>query len=114
MIQILPKERWDELAEIFYREFEGSYLPHRERSTIIADVDDETNEIRGFIVSEVLVRIGQIYRTGDSLREMFGLLETSMPTDVGVIVIADQPRYEMLAQNYDMREIPGKIYRRDL
>lgn len=114
MIEILPQERWGELAEIFDREFEGSDLPHAERSTIIAETDDETGEIKGFVVSEVLVRIGQIYNTGDKTREMFELLETSMPRDVGVIVIADQERYEQLAAYYRMRHVPGKVYRRDL
>jgi hypothetical protein len=109
-ITILPRERWDELKQIFDSEFDSA-LPHA-NSTIIADVD-ELGRIKGFIVAETLIRVGQIYNSADKTREMFERLIESMPEDTGVIVIADQRRYERLALIFGMRHVPGKIYRRD-
>jgi hypothetical protein len=112
MLQLLPEERWPELAEIFRTEFD-SELPHRGKASIMADVDDETGEIRGFMVLEFLARIGQVYSTGGKTRRMFELIEEQIPPCSSVIAIASEPRFEGLCEKFQMREVEGKVFRRD-
>jgi hypothetical protein len=111
MIDMLPKERWHELEEIFKVEFDA-ILPHQS-SQIIADVDDETGEIKGFLVTELLIRVGQIHKPGNSGRAMFQWMLERMPRDVAVIAIASSERFESLCEAFQMRPVEGKVFRRD-
>ena len=111
MIQILPRERWPELAEIFKTEFEGSDLPG-ESAMILAEVD-ETGAVQGFMVCEALARVGQIWRSGPHTREMLKWLEGQIPPGTPVIAIASEERFEGLCRAFQMREVPGKVFRRD-
>lgn len=110
MIQILPKERWPELAEIFRTEFDA-VLPD-DSATILADVDDE-GEITGFLVLEFLARIGQIHTPGANSRLMLDFFNEQVRPGNSVIAIADQPRFERLCESYGMRKVEGVVYRKD-
>lgn len=110
MIQILPKERWPELTAIFRREFD-SELPHPS-ATILADVDEE-GEILGFLVLEFLARIGQIYQTGPKSRLMLEFFDEQVRPGNSVIAIASEPRFEGLCKSFGMREVEGKVFRKD-
>ena len=111
MIQILEPERWPELAEIFAREFHSS-LPHAGRSQILADVDED-GKINGFVVTEILLRVGLIHTPGRKLSSMLHHIEANMLPDSGVIAIAHSDKFEKFCKDFKMREIPGVVYRRD-
>jgi hypothetical protein len=110
-IEILPFERWEELREIFAKEF-NSDLPHKGRATILADID-ENGEINGFLVTEVLLRVGLIHNPGNKAKAMFSWLLKNMLPDSAVIAIASSKEYEPLCETFGMREIEGKVFRRD-
>jgi len=110
MIQILEENRWEELREIFAKEFKSD-LPHKGRSSIIADIDED-GEIKGFLVTEVLLRVGLIHNPGKKANEMFSWLLKNMIPDSAVIAIAHSG-YESLCELFDMRPVEGKVYRRD-
>lgn len=110
MIQILPQERWSELADIFRTEFD-SELP-QPSATILADVDAD-GTIMGFLVLEFLARIGQIYQTGKNSRLMFDFWNDQIRPGHSVIAIASEPRFEKLCESYDMRKIEGTVWRKD-
>lgn len=110
MIEKLNEERWDELTDIFAREF-NSGLPHKGRAYILADIVD--GEIKAFMVVELLVRWGQVYSTGGSPRKLFQEAVSSIPPDTAVIAIASEPRYESLLEKFDMTKREGTVYRRD-
>lgn len=112
MIDMLPKERWGELKKIFETEF-GAALPHLESAQIIADIDDETDEINGFLVTEVMVRVGQIYQPRNRGRALFNWMLERMPKGAAVIAIASSPRFEGLCKLFGMRPVDGKVFRRD-
>jgi hypothetical protein len=111
MIQILEENRWEELREIFARDFKSD-LPHRGRSTIIADIDED-GEIKGFLVTEVLLRVGLIHNPGNKAREMFSWLLKNMIPDSAVIAIAHSDAYDSLCELFKMQRVEGSIYRRD-
>lgn len=110
MIEILPKDRWPELEEIFRREFD-SYLPN-DKSDILADIDENGN-ITGFVVLEFMCRIGQIYNTGTSSREMLEFFNKQIPHGNTVIAIASEPRFEGICQKFGMYRVDGTVYRKD-
>lgn len=110
-IEILPEERWPELREIFAREF-NSDLPHKGRSKIIADIG-ENGEIQGFLVTEVLIRVGLVHSPGNKAKRMFSWLLRNMLPDSAVIAIASSERFDSLCKRFQMREIEGKVFRRD-
>jgi hypothetical protein len=111
MIQILEENRWEELREIFAREFKSD-LPHKGRSSIIADIDED-GEIKGFLVTEVLLRVGLVHNPGNKAKGLFSWLLKNMIPDSAVIAIASSKEYEPLCELFDMRPIEGKVYRRD-
>ena len=110
MIEVLPHERWPELAEIFKSEFD-SELPH-DTATILADLD-ESGAVRGFVVMEFLGRLGQIWQTGTKSKEMFEFFNTRIPPGNSVIAIASEPRFEGLCRSFGMRKVEGTVYRKD-
>jgi hypothetical protein len=110
-IQILDPERWEELREIFAKEF-NSDLPHKGKSAIIAEVD-ENGEIQGFLVTETLIRVGLIHNPGNKAKGMFSWLLKNMLPDSAVIAIASSKEFEPLCEAFKMRRIDGVVYRRD-
>jgi len=111
MIEILPEERWPELKDIFEKEF-NSALPHKGRSSIIADIG-ENGEINGFILTEVQLRIGCIHAPGKKAIKMLRWLEKNMLPDSIVTVIASSERFNSLCEKFKMRRLDGVVYRRD-
>jgi hypothetical protein len=111
MIQVLPESRWPELTDIFAREFNAS-LPHSGRAQILADVDEEGN-ILGFVVTEILVRVGQIYKIGNKGYEMLRHLERHMLRDSAVVAISSSPDFDSLCEKFGMRRVEGTVFRRD-
>lgn len=110
-VQVLDESRWPELRDIFAREF-NSDLPNKGRATILADID-ESGEIKGFLVTEVLLRVGLIHNPGNKAREMFSWLLKNMIRNSAVIAIASSEEYEPLCEAFEMRPIEGKVFRRD-
>lgn len=111
MIRVLEQERWEELREIFAKEF-NSDLPHKGRSSIIADID-ENGEIQGFFVTEVLLRVGLIHNPGNKAKAMFSWLLKNMIPDSAVLAIASSKEFEPLCEAFKMRRLDGVVYRRD-
>jgi hypothetical protein len=111
MLQILPVERWDELKEVFRTEFDAE-LPHKGKASILAELA-ENGEIKGFVVVEFLARIGQIYNSGIKTREMLNLINEQIPPGNSVIAISSNPRFDGLCGLFGMREVEGKVFRKD-
>jgi hypothetical protein len=112
MIELLPQERWPELADVFRREFDAE-LPHP-TAQILADIDEnDGTTIKGFVVMEFIGRIGQVWQTGGRSREMLERFNTTIPPGNSVIAIADKPRFEGLCRAFGMRELEGKVFRKD-
>lgn len=112
MIEILPEERWGELEEIFDKIFDAA-LPDKGKAHIIASVDN--GEIRGFLVAEMLLRVGQIWTDeSDTMmpRKLINYLTGNLK-NTSVIVIASDARFEKMLKHLDMREMEGKVFRRD-
>jgi len=112
MIEMLPKERWPELKKIFEREFQSA-LPHQESAQIIAEIDEETGEIKGFLVTEVLIRVGQIYQPRNKGRALFNWMLERMPKGAAVIAIASSRRFRPLCEMFEMHPVEGEVWRRD-
>jgi hypothetical protein len=112
MIAMLPKERWPELKEIFEREFDAA-LPHRESARIVADIDDDTGEVKAFVVAEGMIRIGQVYQPKNNGRKLFQYLLDHMLPGAAVIVIASSKRFQPLCELFQMHAVEGKVFRRD-
>lgn len=110
MIQLLPEDRWPEIAETLKTEFDAE-LPFKDKSSIIADIED--NEIKGFVVAEYLLRIGQIWSKKGNPRGLIKYLEQNMAANTSVIVIASDERFHGLCKKFDMREVEGTVFRRD-
>lgn len=111
MLQNLPEERWHELTDVFKKEF-GAELPHKGKATILADLAED-GAVRGFVVLEFLARIGQIYNSGTKTRRMLKLIEEQVPAGNSVIAISSDKRFDGLCEMFDMRELDGKVFRRD-
>lgn len=110
MFEILPKERWTELTEVFRREFESG-LPE-DKSVILAGMD-ANGKVNKFVVLEFLTRIGQIWNTGSESRAMLEFFNARMKPGATVIAIASDPRYDGLCQKFGMRHVDGTLYRKD-
>lgn len=111
MLEKLPEERWEELTDIFQQEF-GASLPHRGKSDILADVD-ENGEIHGFVVLQFVGLIGQIWNSGKRSRAMLNFFNNEIPPGNTVITIADEPRLQRLSESYGMRRLTGAVFRKD-
>ena len=111
-VHLLAKERWSELSDIFATA--DSDVPNTEQANIIAKCDDENN-IEAFVVVEHLLRVGQIWNTGDKSipLQFIRYLEKNIPVGSSVIVIASDERYEGLCEKLGMREVKGKLFRKD-
>lgn len=112
MVKLLSQARWDELEPIFKESFDGSDLPTKDQAFIVADIDEESGNILGFVVLEQLWRIGQVWSNGASPRPMFRFVENSIQHG-SVIGIASDVRFETLFTKFSMRKIEGTVYRRD-
>lgn len=113
MIEILPENRYEELRDIFERD--NVELPDAS-STNILFKEDKCNKIKAFVVVEHLLRVGQIYNEDDDKTtplQFIRYLLKNIPKDSSVIVIASDSRYESLCEKLGMREVPGKLFRRD-
>jgi hypothetical protein len=113
-IDLLPKKRWSEIKETVEKLFDAE-LPDEQRANVIAATDDAGN-VQGFIICEILIRVGQIYGGTDSEnlpKQMIDYALNNIPKGSSVVVIASEERFESMCQKFGMREIPGKIFRRD-
>lgn len=111
MLDILPFERYGELESVFSEA--GCGLPG-ESDTIL--FRESNGKIESFIVIENLLRVGQIYNESDDRSaplQMIREVLKRVPKDSSVIVIATDERYESLCEKLEMREIEGKLFRRD-
>jgi hypothetical protein len=108
MITLLPPERWPELEAIMAETF-NAVLPDADKATIIADLDGDGG-IRGFVIVDLMVRVGQIYSRGSSPRQMMSFIERGIRPGTTVIALADEPRFEGLCEKFGMREVPGKLF----
>jgi hypothetical protein len=112
MIRLLPQNRWEELTEIFEKEFDGSILPTKDQAFIPAEIDDETGEIRSFVVLEQLWRIGQVWSEDGHPGKLFKFVEANIQQG-SVIGIASDVRFETIFTKFKMRRVDGTLYRRD-
>jgi hypothetical protein len=112
MIKLLPEDRWPELADIFRDAFEGSELPTAGQAIIPAEIDDETGEIRAFVVLEQVFRVGQVWSNGGKPWDLFKYLEANVQSGT-VIGITDEVRHETVFRRFKMREVEGRLFRRD-
>jgi hypothetical protein len=113
MIDILPEDRYEELRPIF--EAEGCDLPEYSQSNILFKAD-KYNKIDSFIVVEHLLRVGQIYNESEDKtvpRQFIRYLLKNIPENSSVVVIATDEKYESLCEKLGMREVKGKLFRRD-
>lgn len=114
-IELLPTDRWQELSEIFDREFDSA-LPTTGRANIIAALDD-AGKIKGFLVAEMLIRVGLIHiGEGESpmlAKKLIKYVESNIPRGCSVVTFASEPRFESLIKKFGCREVEGKIFRRD-
>ncbi len=113
-IALLPFERWQEIAEPVEKLFDAE-LPAENKANIIA-ATDELGNIQGFLICESLIRLGQIYGGTDeenTPKKMIDFVLSNIPKGASVVVIASEPRFENLCRSFGMREVPGKVFRRD-
>lgn len=110
MLQELPQERWHELTDIFKAEFDAE-LPHPS-ATILVELNSE-GQVDKFVVLEFIARIGQIWQSGNKSRAMFDWFNNQIPPGNSVIAIASEPRFENLCRSFGMREVEGKVFRKD-
>lgn len=111
MITLLPVERWHEIEEILADKFD-SISPDPSNAKIVADFDSEGN-IKGFLIVEMFLRVGQIHSDGGSPGAMLRYVDESIPTGTTIVAIATDERFERLCSQYGMREVEGKIFRLD-
>lgn len=111
-MHLLPEERWSELSDIFATA--DSDVPDFEQANILAKCDEENN-IKAFIVIEHLLRVGQIWNESDKSTplQFIRYLLNHIPKGSSVVVIATDEKYEGLCEKLGMREVKGKIFRRD-
>jgi hypothetical protein len=64
---------------------------------------------------ENLLRVGQIWNEGDKSTplKLIRYLLKNIPKGSSVVVIATDSRYESLCEKLGMREVSGKLFRRD-
>lgn len=113
MIQILPENRWDEISSIL--DEADSALPTPGQANILFK-ESESGKIQGFVIVEMLLRVGQMYvekTTANVPREFISYLENHIPKGSSVVVIASNERYEGLCRKLNMVEVKGKLFRRD-
>lgn len=117
MIELLDPKEWHKLDSIFESEF-NSAIPDSQHASIIADVED--GELRGFIVVESLVWVGQIYiapnHRGNGLTRKFirHIEDKTRKACRSVITIASEPRFEKLFQRKKMRKVGCAVYRKEM
>lgn len=110
-VELLPEERWPEVAEILKTEFDAE-LPHSGKANIMVRVDED-GKIVGLMVLEFLCRIGQIWNCGPDSRGMFQWVDEQIPPGNSVIAIASEPRFHGLCEVFGMREVEGTVFRKD-
>jgi len=112
MIGVLEEERWPELADIFEKHWDSG-LPTPGKADIIAEIGTD-GSVQSFLVTEFLLRIGQVHGGGSNPRKLFRWVERHMPPGNAVIVVADEPRFEKLCELLKMRPMcKGQVYRKD-
>ncbi|MBA4184966.1 MAG: hypothetical protein H0X49_13310 [Acidobacteria bacterium] len=113
-IEILPRERYAEIEEVYECEFD-SVLPVENEGIILAELS-ESGEILSFMLIEIVYRVGLIHRVAEKAGNMRGMIRAAinlMPENSSVFVIASEPKYENLCQKLKMERQTGAIYRRD-
>lgn len=119
MIRLLSVDERNKLASIYDSEWSAD--TPGQFDAVIADVKD--GELKGFVTSEAMVRIGMLWLTprlrktlagGKVVVNLFRYLRRNAPEGTSVIVIADEPGFEDIAEKFGMRPVEGKLYRIDL
>jgi hypothetical protein len=118
MIRLLTTEEKLNLADVFMEEFENTLPP------VNANVIGlfENDELIGFLVAETLLRVGMVWTKPEIRNTMQSALATkelaqyayqSIPQGASAIVIASEKKFEPLLKRLGMKEVIGKIFRKD-
>jgi hypothetical protein len=115
-IELLPHGRWEELREVFDREFNAE-LPSENHAEILFKANED-GKIQSFAVVETLIRIGQFHTlekvAGQNVPlKILKYLLKNIPKGASVIAVDDDGRFGGLARKFGMYERRGTIYRRD-
>lgn len=118
-LQLLNQAEREQLTDIFHAEFDSD-LPDEKQCKILAQMED--GEIRGFITSEILIRVGLVWvkpelretkESAQMVKDMIRYVAASIPKGSSVIVIASDEKFEGICEKSGMRPIDGKVYRKD-
>lgn len=112
-VREIPYEAWEYLDDIFAEEFESN-LPPKDHGTFYGVYED--GKLRGFILCENIVMVGQIYTIGDAkaghAKALIEHVRSVIPADQSVGAVASEPRFEGLFRSLGMDKIDGVLYRR--
>lgn len=116
MITKLPDRFWNQLEDIFDKEFDSD-LPEKENATIFMATDGSKRT--GFILAEDIKMIGQIYVypefRKESARYAGQMVKFCQERFKGrsVATLASEPRFEKLYRLLGMQKIDGTVYRKN-
>lgn len=120
MIELLDAAERLKLADVFENEFDGSLVPNAEQAHIAAVV--EGGEVKAFIVSEVLIRVGMIWvkpemrntaKSASWLKKLVRYVTRSIPHGSSAIVIDSDGENKTLLKRLGLRDVEGQVYRMD-
>lgn len=118
-MKILSPDEVGELASLYEAEWDAA--PPQPYDAVIADIDD--GELISFITSEAMIRLGMLWLTPRLRNTIAGAkrvvkllkwLKANGPRHTSIVVFADEPQFETIAERMGMRPIEGKVYRIEL
>lgn len=116
MIEVkeIKPEAWAGLAEFFHEEEAGD-LPHGEFGTFLGVYEDD--KLKGFVLAEKVILIGQICTVGNNkpeyVKALIDHLQKEYPPGITVASVASESRYERLYKSLGMQKMLGSFWRRN-
>lgn len=116
-VRLLDSAERETLRPTYEQEF-NSELPTEQQANILGVIED--GEIKAFITTEVLLRVGLLWVSPTSttpsthIKEMIRHLIVNIPKGSSVVGIATEPIQGRLFENLGFYECEGTLYRTDV
>lgn len=116
-IRLLTEKEKTGLCEVFFNEFDSSPVPE-----YVVGILDANGDVESFLVVENLIRVGLLWskdelrntaRASTNSRALARYVYRAIPPGKSAIVIASDARFEPFLKKLGMREVEGKVFRKD-